>query len=91
MSPTRFLLLGELYEDNTKMLMQNLGAQQPIMEEDEDEDIPPAKIDKNETDEEKKKRLLGNDVNYCLHLRLSKIETRVNVVKDNEIIEFAVV
>lgn len=71
MSPSRFLLVGELYEDNTKMLMQNLGAQQPIMEEDEDEDISPAKIDKNETDEEKKKRLIGNDVKYCLYLRLS--------------------
>ncbi|XP_053394143.1 uncharacterized protein LOC123525111 isoform X4 [Mercenaria mercenaria] len=47
---------GELYEDNTKMLMQNLGAQQPIMEEDE-EDYSQVKNDKNETDEDKKKRL----------------------------------
>jgi len=49
---------GELYEDNTKMLMQNLGAQAPIMEEEEEE-VPAAKPDRNETDEEKKRRLEG--------------------------------
>ncbi|XP_060596861.1 uncharacterized protein LOC132750828 isoform X4 [Ruditapes philippinarum] len=47
---------GELYEDNTKMLMQNLGAQQPIMEEEE-EDFTQDKSDNNETDEDKKRRL----------------------------------
>lgn len=52
-------VLGELYEDNTKMLMSNLGAQAPIMEEDEDE-FRPITVDKNETDEEKKKRQEGN-------------------------------
>lgn len=51
---------GELYEDNTKMLMQNIGAQQPIIEEEEEDMYAaPAKNDKNETDEEKKKRLEG--------------------------------
>ena len=50
--------IGELYEDNTKMLMSNLGAQAPIMEEDEEE-YAPVKLDRNETDEEKKKRLEG--------------------------------
>lgn len=40
------------------MLMQNLGAQKPIMEEEE-EDYTQQKLDKNETDEEKKKRLEG--------------------------------
>jgi len=53
------LCTGELYEDNTKILMQNLGAQAPIMEEDE-EDMAAVKIDKNETDEDKKRRLEGN-------------------------------
>ena len=50
--------IGELYEDNTKMLMSNLGAQAPIMEEDEEEEYAPVKLG-NETDEEKKKRLEG--------------------------------
>lgn len=45
---------GELYEDNTKMLMQNLGAQAPIMDEEEQFQ---ATVDENETDEEKKKRV----------------------------------
>ena len=40
------------------MLMQNLGAQDPIVEEDEEE-YTPLKIDKNETDEDKKKRMEG--------------------------------
>ena len=40
------------------MLMSSLGAQAPIMEEDEEE-YTPHKPDKNETDEEKKKRLEG--------------------------------
>ncbi|KAL4236002.1 hypothetical protein ACF0H5_004390 [Mactra antiquata] len=48
---------GELYEDNTKMLMQNLGAQQPIMEEDEEDLMQQQVQADNETDEEKKKRL----------------------------------
>lgn len=47
---------GELYEDNTKILMQNIGAQQPIMEEEEEEYVQ-QKQDKNETDEDKKKRM----------------------------------
>ena len=53
-----FAITGELYEDNTKMLMSNLGAQAPIMEEDEDE-YRQQMIDKNETDEDKKRRLEG--------------------------------
>ena len=53
-----FSITGELYEDNTKMLMSNLGAQAPIMEEDEDE-YRQQMIDKNETDEDKKRRLEG--------------------------------
>ena len=54
---------GELYEDNTKMLMQNLGAQQPIMEQEEEEDdYSQNKIDNNETDEDKKRRLEGKKV-----------------------------
>ena len=53
-----FTITGELYEDNTKMLMSNLGAQAPIMEEDEDE-YRQQMIDKNETDEDKKRRLEG--------------------------------
>jgi hypothetical protein len=40
------------------MLMQNLGAQQPIMEEEE-EDFTQDKSDNNETDEDKKRRLEG--------------------------------
>ncbi|XP_052776433.1 uncharacterized protein LOC128214157 isoform X3 [Mya arenaria] len=49
---------GELYEDNTKMLMQNLGATQPIMEEDEDEyAAASSRADRNETDEDKNKRM----------------------------------
>ncbi|XP_052257258.1 uncharacterized protein LOC127862250 isoform X3 [Dreissena polymorpha] len=48
---------GELYEDNTKMLMHNLGATQPIVEEDEEEYAAPSRIDKNESDEDKNKRM----------------------------------
>lgn len=54
------MFVGELYEDNTKILMQNLGAQQPIMEEDEEEDFSQQKQDHNETDEDKKRRLEGD-------------------------------
>ena len=52
--------VGELYEDNTKMLMQNLGATQTIMEENEDDyAAASSRNDRNETDEDKNKRMEG--------------------------------
>ncbi|KAH3694118.1 hypothetical protein DPMN_081557 [Dreissena polymorpha] len=41
------------------MLMHNLGATQPIVEEDEEEYAAPSRIDKNESDEDKNKRMEG--------------------------------
>lgn len=69
--------------------MQNLGAQQPIMEQEEEDDyITQVKQDRNETDEEKKKRLEGIRT-QCKHTsHLIKIYQFVAVESPNSQICF---